>query len=65
MNNENVTFTWAAGVQNVLFFTITGDKLVIYVPILRYGGFNTLQCASRCTWLLQDVKQSIERHRKH
>jgi hypothetical protein len=29
-------FTWAEGVQNVLFFTI-------YVPIRRYGDFNTLQ----------------------
>jgi hypothetical protein len=42
-NKENVTFTWAAVVQNVLFLTITGDKFVIYVPIRRYGDFNTLQ----------------------
>ena len=40
-NKENVTFTWAAGVQNVLFLTITGDKFVINVPICRYGDFNT------------------------
>ena len=25
------------------FFTITGDKFVFYVPIRRYGDFNTLQ----------------------
>ena len=45
-NKENVTFvtfTWPAGVQNVLFFTITGDKFGIYVPMRRYGHFNTLQ----------------------
>jgi hypothetical protein len=30
------------GVQNVLFFTITWDKFVIYVPIRRYGDLNTL-----------------------
>jgi hypothetical protein len=42
-NKENVTFTCAAGVQHVLFLTITGDKFVIYVPIRRYGDFNTLQ----------------------
>jgi hypothetical protein len=35
-NKENVTFTWPVGVQCVLFFTITGDKFVIYVPIRRY-----------------------------
>ena len=40
---ENVTFTWPAGVQDVLFFTITGDKFVIYIPIRRYGDFNTFQ----------------------
>ena len=28
---------------NVLFFTITADKFLIYVPIHRYGDFNTLQ----------------------
>jgi len=31
------------GSQNVLFLTITGDKFAIYVPIRRYGDFNTLQ----------------------
>jgi hypothetical protein len=41
-NKENVTFTWPTGVQNVLFFTITRDKFTIYVPIHRYGDFNTL-----------------------
>jgi hypothetical protein len=35
-NKENVTFTWSVGVQCVLFFTITGNKFVIYVPIRRY-----------------------------
>jgi hypothetical protein len=40
-NKDNVTFMWPVGVQNVLFFTITGDKFVIYVPIRRYSrGFN-------------------------
>jgi hypothetical protein len=39
----NVTFTWVAVVQNVLFLTITGNKFVIYVPIRRYGDFNTLK----------------------
>jgi hypothetical protein len=29
-NKENVTFTWAVEVQDVLFLTITGDKFVIY-----------------------------------
>jgi hypothetical protein len=38
-----VTLTWAAEVQNVVFLTITGDKFVIYVPIRKYGDFNTLQ----------------------
>ena len=42
-NKENVTFTWATGVQNVLFLTITGDKFVVYVPIRRYEDFNTLK----------------------
>ena len=42
-NKENVTFTWATAVQDVLFFTIAGDKFVIYVPNRRYGDFNTLQ----------------------
>ena len=42
-NKKNVTFTWATGIQNVLFLTITGDKFVIYVPIRRCGDFNTLQ----------------------
>jgi hypothetical protein len=42
-NKENVTFTAAAGVQNVFFFTVTGDKFVIYVPIRRCGELNTLQ----------------------
>ena len=41
-NKENVTFTWSTGVHYVLFFTITGEKFVIYVPIRRYGDFNTL-----------------------
>ena len=40
---ENVTFTWPAGVQHVLFFTIAVDKFAIYVPIGRYGEINTLQ----------------------
>ena len=31
---------WPAGFQNVLFFTITGDKSVIYVPIHRYPQGN-------------------------
>jgi hypothetical protein len=31
-NKENVTFTWATGVQNVLCLNITRDKFVIYVP---------------------------------
>ena len=39
-NKENVTFRWATDVS---FFTITGDKFVIYVPVRRYGDFNTLQ----------------------
>jgi hypothetical protein len=42
-NNENVTFTWATGVQDVLFFTIAGDKFRIYVPIRRYADLNTLR----------------------
>ena len=42
-NKENVTFTWATGVQDVLCFTIAGDKFGIYVPISRYGDFNTLR----------------------
>ena len=33
---KTLTFTWPVGVQCVLFFTITGDKFVIYVPIRRY-----------------------------
>jgi hypothetical protein len=37
-SKENVTLTWAAGVQNVLFVTITRDKFVIYVPIRKYGN---------------------------
>jgi hypothetical protein len=42
-NKENVSFTWAAGVQNVLFFYYDQDQFVIYVPIRRYGDFDTLQ----------------------
>ena len=42
-NKQNVTFTWATGIQNVLFLTIAGDKFVIYVPIRKCGDFNTLQ----------------------
>jgi hypothetical protein len=35
-NKENVTFTWATGVQNVLFFTIAGDKFVLgYFRVLK------------------------------
>ena len=48
-NKENVTFTWPAGVQNVLFLSITGDKFVIYAPIRRY----------ECTLLLKGVQISI------
>jgi hypothetical protein len=58
-NKENVTFTWPAGIQNVLFFTIAGDTFVIDVPIRRYGDFN----ASGCTWLLQGVNISISTDR--
>ena len=42
-NKENVTFTWATRVQDVLCFTIAGDKFGIYVPIRRYADFNTLR----------------------
>jgi hypothetical protein len=37
------TFTLPAGIQNVLFLTIAVNKFVIYVPIRRYGDFNTLK----------------------
>ena len=33
-HKENVTFTWSAGVQNILFLTITGDKFIVYVPTI-------------------------------
>ena len=53
-NKENVTF----------------DKFVIYVPIRRYGYYNTLQqpvhpsaMASGFTWLLQGIKISISTDR--
>ena len=54
-NKENVTFTWSAGVQNVLFLTITGDKFVIYVPIRRYGDFNTFLQPVHPSAVPQDV----------
>jgi hypothetical protein len=54
-NKENVIFTWAAGVQTVLFFTMTGDEFAIYVPIRRYGDFNTLQYSVHPSAAPQDV----------
>ena len=54
-SKEDVTFTWAAGVQHVLLLTITGDKFVIYVPIGRYGDFNTLQQPIHPSAAPQDV----------
>jgi hypothetical protein len=43
-NKENVTFTWATGVQNVLFVTITGDKFGIYVPICQLFILHIVIC---------------------
>jgi hypothetical protein len=46
---------WSTGVQDVLFFTIGGDKFVIYVPIRRYGDFYTLQQPVYPSAALQDA----------
>ena len=54
-NKENVTFTWATVVQNVLFFTTTGDKFVIYVPISRYGDFKHPEVAKYTLHAVQGV----------
>ena len=43
-NKENVPFTWATGVQNVLFVTITGDKFGIYVPICQLFILHIVIC---------------------
>ena len=43
-NKENVTFTWATGVQNVLFVTITEDKFGIYVPICQLFILHIVIC---------------------
>ena len=43
-NKEKVTFTWATGVQNVLFVTITGDTFGIYVPICQLFILHIVIC---------------------
>jgi len=53
----------AAGVQNVLFLNINGDKFAIYVPIRRYGDLYTLRCSRRVYLLLKGVIISISMDR--
>ena len=57
-NKENVTFTWPAVVQNILFFTITGDKFVIYAPIRRYSLGKWLATPGICFFYAQGFNQS-------
>ena len=57
INKENVTFTWATGVQNVLFVTITGDKFDIYVPICQL--FSLLIVI--CFFPLDNVKEILKK----